>query len=796
MSVSLCLTGISQNASGPKLGKDPVSKVVAAMTLQEKASLVVGTGMRMMGMPRRDSSNRNRPGNAPQRPEANRPPELVQGAAGTTYSLPRLGITPMVYTDGPAGVRISPTRPNDDNTYYATAFPVGTLLASTWDVNLVKKVGQAMGNEVLEYGCDVLLAPGMNIQRNPLCGRNFEYYSEDPYVTGNIAAAMVEGVESEGVGTSIKHFDANNAETHRNTLNTIVSERALREIYLEGFRIAVQKAQPWTVMSSYNLINGTYASQNHDLLTNVLRKDWGFKGYVMTDWGGGNDPVAQMEAGNDQLMPGNPNQIQTIVDAVNEGKLDVKILDQNVKRILTGMLMSPRFKGFKYTNKPNLVAHAEVTRQAASEGMILLKNTSSTLPFDKMIKNIAAFGNTSYSIITGGTGSGNVNKAYSISLVEGLENAGYKVNGDLNSLYDTYLKLTREGRPRRRGFMAFMGYGPIDELTLNNDIINGMAEASDAAIITLGRNSGEGRDRQNVKGDFQLTDQEEQLIKDVVTDFHAKNKKVIVILNISGPIETASWKDLPDAILLAWQGGQETGNSIADILSGKVDPSGKLAVTFPMKYEDVPSASTFPGKELPTDQQATEGQGPMAAFMRRVPAEVTYNDGIYVGYRYYETFNVKPSYEFGYGLSYTTFDYSNIKLSSTKFSRSLTATVEVKNTGSVAGKEVVELYITAPAKELDKPIIELKGFAKTSLLQPGESQKLTFTLDSRSLASFDTPSSTWIAEAGQYVVKIGASCEDIRQSASFTLSRDIKVKKVTHSLAPKVAINELQAPAR
>ncbi len=793
MSVSLCLTGISQKAAGPKLGKDPVSKVVAAMTLQEKASLVVGTGMRMMGMPRRDSTNRNRRGNANQGPEANRPPVLVQGAAGTTYSLPGLGITPMVYTDGPAGVRISPTRPNDDNTYYCTAFPVGTLLASTWDVDLVKKVGQAMGNEVLEYGCDVLLGPGMNIQRNPLCGRNFEYYSEDPYITGNIGAAMVEGVESEGVGTSIKHFDANNAETDRNTLNTIVSERALREIYLEGFRIAVQKAQPWTVMSSYNLINGTYASENHDLLTNVLRKDWGFKGYVMTDWFGGKDPVAQMQAGNDQLMPGNPNQIQAIIDAVNEGKLDEKVLDKNVTRILTGMLMSPRFKGYKYTNKPDLVAHAEVTRKAASEGMILLKNTSSTLPFDKEIKNIAAFGNTSYSIITGGTGSGDVNEAYSVSLIEGLGNAGYKVNGDLNSLYDTYLKLTKEGRPRRRGFMAMMGSGPIDEMSLNNDIINGMAENTDAAIITIGRNSGEGRDRKNVKGDFQLTDQEQQLIKDVTTDYHAKNKKVVVILNIGGPVETASWKDLPDAILLAWQGGQETGNSIADILSGKVDPSGKLAVTFPVKYEDVPSASTFPGKELPTDQQAN---GPMAAFQRSLPAEVTYNDGIYVGYRYYETFNVKPSYEFGYGLSYTTFDYSNIKLSSTRFSKSLTVTVDVKNTGSVEGKEVAELYITAPAKELDKPVIELKGFAKTRLLQPGESQKLTFTLDSRSLASFDTPSETWVAEAGQYVVKVGASSEDIRQSASFTLSRDIRVKKVTNSLAPKVTIDELKPPVR
>jgi beta-glucosidase len=478
LSVSLCITGISQKTSGPKLGKDPVSKVVAAMTLEEKASLVVGTGMRMPGMPPSSNNNRqgNRPGNAPGNAQGNNQANapagpvvgatqaLVPGAAGTSFTLERLGITPMVLTDGPAGVRISPTRPGDNNTYYCTAFPVGTLLASTWDVDLVQKVGQAMGNEVLEYGADVLLGPGMNIHRNPLCGRNFEYYSEDPYVTGKMGAAMVTGVESEGVGTSIKHFDANNAETDRNTLNTIVSERALREIYLEGFRITVEESQPWTVMSSYNLINGTYASESPDLLTNILRKDWGFKGYVMTDWFGGKDPVAQMKAGNDLLMPGNPNQIKTIVDAVKEGKLDEKILDRNVTRILNIMLLSPRFKGYKYSDKPDLNAHAQVTRQAASEGMVLLKNTSGTLPFDKAIKNISAFGNTSYDIISGGTGSGDVNEAYTVSLIEGIENAGYKVNDDLSSLYENYLRLTKAGRPPRRGFMAFMGTGPIDEL--------------------------------------------------------------------------------------------------------------------------------------------------------------------------------------------------------------------------------------------------------------------------------------------------------------------------------------------
>ena len=794
--ISFIISVNSQNGNAPKLGKDPVKKVIAAMTLEEKAALVVGTGMRMPGGPP-PSTNANAPANPTANtasgPVIGHTQSLVDGAAGTSFSLPRLGITPMVLTDGPAGVRISPTRENDKNTYYCTAFPVGTLLASTWDVDLVNKVGKAIGNEVLEYGADVLLGPGMNIHRNPLCGRNFEYYSEDPYITGKMGAAMVNGVESEGVGTSIKHFAANNAETNRNSLNTNISERALREIYLEGFRIAVQEGQPWTVMSSYNMINGIYTSENPELLTNILRKDWGFKGFVMTDWFGGKDPVAQMIAGNDMIMPGTPEQIKTIVNAVKDGKLDEKIVDRNVEKILNIMLQSPRFKGYKYSNKPDLKAHAEVTRQASSEGMVLLKNDNNSLPFGTGIKNISAFGNTSYEIITGGTGSGKVNNAYSISLIDGLQNSGYKLNEDILSLYANYLKLSKAVRPQTRGFMAMMGSKQIEELSVNQDIINGMADVSDAAIITIGRNSGEGSDRVNAKGDFQLTDSEQQLIKNVSVAFKAKGKKTVIILNVSGVIETASWRDLPDAILLAWEGGQETGNSIADIISGKVNPSGKIATTFPVSYEDVPSSKTFPGKELTSEK--SDDQSPLSSFMRVRPAVVTYEDGIYVGYRYYETFKVKPAYEFGFGLSYTNFTYSNLKLSSQKFTGNITVTVDIKNSGVVAGKEVAELYLSAPSVKLDKPSLELKGFAKTKLLQPGESQTLTFIIDSRRLSSFDPASSSWIAEAGKYEVKIGASLKDIRQSSTFILAKEITVKKETVSLVPKEKIYELK-PAK
>jgi beta-glucosidase len=779
-------------------GNSKINGIISKMTLNQKAQLVIGTGM-FFELP--DSLRAKMPKGFDGKVDSSDPAyvEMVNkirkylpGAAGVTSEFPELGITSQVLTDGPAGLRIQPKRKGEVKTFYCTAFPIATVLASTWDTELVYKVGKAMGNEVKEYGSDILLAPALNIQRDPLCGRNFEYYSEDPLVAGKTAAAIVKGIQSNGVGTSIKHFAANNSETNRMTVNTIVSERALREIYLKGFEIAVKEAQPWTVMSSYNKINGTYTSESHDLLTNILRNDWGFQGYVMTDWGGGSDVVAQMLAGNDMIQPGQPKQITALVTAVKEGKLDEKILDRNISRILKIMLKTPRYNKFQYSNAPDLKAHAAVTRQAATDGMVLLENKSNALPIQSEVKNIAAFGNTSYDFIAGGTGSGDVNKAYTISLIEGLNNGGYSAISELKSVYDTYMKEAALKRGPSKNPLAFMGAkDPIVEMAVSSQLAEQMAEKADMGLITIGRISGEGRDRTATEGDFYLTSTEKEMIKNVTDAFHAKGKKAIVILNVAGVIETASWCKIPDAVLLAWLPGQEGGNSVVDVLSGKVNPSGKLAVTFPMSYSDAASAKNFPGVAEKSDKEDKAADLSGFSFMRRTPWEILYEDDIYVGYRYYNTFKVPVAYEFGFGLSYTDFKYSNLKLSLADFKGQLTAQVDVKNTGKVAGREVVQLYVGAPSGKLKKPEETLAAFAKTKLLKPGESQTISFKIETKDFASFNDATSTWIAEEGTYNLKIGASSLSIKQTATFKIAKELEAGKVTKALTPNREINKL-----
>ena len=766
------LFSVAHAQDPPQLGSASVDEVVDAMTPEEKVRLLIGTGMA---------------GFSGETAVVGATGQLVPGAAGTTYAIPRLGIPAVVLADGPAGLRITPVREGDDQTYYATAFPVGTTLAATWNTELVEKVGKAMGNEVLEYGVDVLLAPALNIHRNPLCGRNFEYYSEDPVVSGKMAAAMTNGVQSNGVGVSLKHFAANNQETNRMGNDSRVTPRALREIYLKGFEIAVRESSPWTIMSSYNKINGTYAPENLELLTNILRDEWGYRGMVMTDWFGGKDAPAMVHAGNDLLMPGTPQQYEAILSAVKEGGICEADLNRNVKHILRLIVASPRFKGYVYSNRPDLQAHAEVTRQSAAEGMVLLKNNDA-LPFLQSVKQIAAYGVSSYDFISGGTGSGDVNEAYTVSLVAGLRNAGYRLNSQLKEAYETYIAGENEkNKPDPNNpLAAFMPKVRPGEFVPASATLAQHAKESDVALITIGRTSGEFADR-TLEGDFLLTDVEKKMIEAVSKAYKAEGKKTVVILNIGGVIETASWKHLPDAILVAWQSGQEGGNTVADLLSGKMNPSGKLPMTFPVHYMDAASSANFPWDPAVVKLagggfmgRPDDGRDPVANV-----DYTTYEEDIFVGYRYFDSFRKEVSYPFGYGLSYTTFEYDNPMIRETP--DEVIVSIDVINSGTIPGKEAVQLYVTAPQNpSLPKPAKELKAFDKTRKLKAGEKQTLTLKVAKSDLASYDNERSAWVVDPGRYDMLVAASSRDVRQTLPLTLTEPIirKTNKVLQLQAP------------
>ncbi|WP_349921811.1 beta-glucosidase family protein [Aeromonas veronii] len=681
-----------------------------------------------------------------------------------------LDIAASKMADGAAGVRISPTREGEGGTFHGTAFPVGTLLASTWDRDLVKQVGAAIGNEVKEYGLDVWLAPGMNIQRDPLNGRGFEYFSEDPLVSGVMGAAEVEGAQAQGVGTTIKHFIANNAETSRSIVDNIISPRAIREIYLRGFQYAEEHANPWAVMTAMNKVNGTYTGQWADLNTKVLRDEWGFEGFVVSDWWSGDGHYADMiKSGNDLIEPGGPalpygygDALTGLQEAYAAGDLSAEEIKQGATRILTQVLKMPSNQGYVASNAPDLAGHARLSRQAASDGMVLLKNEQGSLPLAQGSK-LASFGITQVNTLKGGAGSGDVNAAYTVNLVDGLGQQ-FSVDAGLADFYRTFFEQNKTSSD----FGGISTVVSCPEPALDASEIAAYAASNEAAVITLGRNSMQGQDRANAKGDYLLSDTELALIDEVSAAFHGLGKKVVVVLNTGGVMDTSAWQDKVDAILLAYMPGQEAGHAIADLLSGAVNPSGKLTQTFPASYQDVPSSAGFPGTD-------TDGDGTIDTHY--------YNEGIYVGYRYYATFGKGVNYPFGYGLSYTQFDYKNAAIQSNTLPDSngkVTLTATVYNSGAVAGREVAQVYVAAPAGALSKPAIELKAFAKTRLLAAGASETLSFEIPASWLASFDGATNEWVMEPGAYKVYVVPS-SDVTGIAplTFNLASRLVVGKTT-----------------
>jgi beta-glucosidase len=725
-----------------------VEELLSKLSIEEKISLLVGAGFS----------------------------KLVRGAAGETRAIERLNIPAIVMSDGPTGVRIHPLRFGEKESFYATAFPNEIALASTWNLELVERVGRAIGEEAKEYGVDLLLAPAINMHRVPLCGRIFEYFSEDPILAGEMAAAYVRGVQSVDVGATLKHFVANDQETGRMYINVIVSERALREIYLRPFEIAIRKAKPWAIMVAYNKLNGLYCTQNPWLLTKVLRDEWGFDGLVMTDWGAGDNPVEQVKAGVDLIMPGSDLIVKTLIDAYKQGLLTEDVINQRVKNVLNLVFRSLKAKGCKYSNKPNLDEHSKVAYEAAVEGAVLLKNDVA-LPIPEKAR-VALFGRGSYWTVKGGLGSGDTCPRYVVSIADGLKERGLIVDPDIEKLYiNTVHRFFEMGvsqqvfRQMREWALKNGDVGQIEfmltqfvewmmewtrtitvqEDPFDDELLDRVAQRNDVAIITISRVSTEGFDRLPAEGDYYLREDEFRLITRVADAFHRYGKKVIVILNVPGPIEIVSWRDLVDAILVIWLPGQEVGRAVADLLLGRVSPSGKLPLSWPADLYETPAMRGFPGE--PKDN----------------PVQVVYSEDIYVGYRYYDTFNVKPAYEFGYGLSYTRFEYRDLVVE--RREDGINIRLRVRNTGSYPGKEVVQVYVKAPRGGIDKPLQELKGFHKTRLLKPGEEEEVAIFIPLEYLASYN--GKYWIVEKGVYEIRVGASSRDIRLTTTITIDNDM-----------------------
>jgi beta-glucosidase len=541
-------------------------------------------------------------------------------------------------------------------------------------------VGQSIGEDSLALGIDIVLGPGMNIQKNVLCGRNFEYCSEDPILTGLMSAAYVSGMQSSGAGACIKHYAANNQESARGSTSANVTERALREIYLKAFGMAVADADPMTVMSSYNCLNGLHTSVSYDLLTGILRDEFGFDGFVMSDWGAAGSMADKVMAGNDVNMPGNATDPADVLAAYKAGLISDLALNTACRNVLTVVAESPTFKGIKMNTRVNTKEHNPFAAEAAADTVILLQNNASALPLAEGAK-VAVFGNGAYKTVFGGAGSGSVSTNTTVNIVEGLRRA------DGVEVYDA------QSNPFKNcDYHDAMD--PSKDVEVTEAYAAEMASGADIALIVISRGSTEGADRSSIKGDFLLNDTEAEMIDRVSSAFHAKGKKVIVVLNMGSPMEVVSWRDKADAILYLGYAGQGSGTALAAVLTGAVNPSAKTAMTWPVDYDSTPAAEYFPGSA----------------------ADVTYYEDIYVGYRYYSTFGVEVAYPFGFGLSYTTYEYSGFAVRKNA-DGTLTASVTVKNTGDAAGREIVQLYVTKPETLQEQTGMELAAFGKTKLLR-------------------------------------------------------------------------------
>ena len=639
-----------------------------------------------------------------------------------TKAVERLDIPQIMVSDGPHGLRKNKEGAKTPNeAIEAVCFPTASALACSFDRELLTSVGKALGEECQSENVAVILGPGCNIKRSPLCGRNFEYFSEDPYLASQMAAAHIKGVQSKGVGTSLKHFAANNQETRRLTVDEKIDERTLREIYLAAFESVIKEAKPWTVMCSYNRINGYHSSQNKWLLTDVLRDDWGYEGLVMSDWGAVDDRVEGIRAGLDLEMPAsNGKNDKLIVEAVNKGELSMEDLDKCVERVLA---LVDKAEESKSDAKWDLEAQHELARKIASQCSVLLKNDEHMLPLSTE-DNIAFIGYFAEKPRYQGGGSSHINS--------------FKVTSALEAVKD-YCEVEYA-----KGFIT--EEDKTDEKLLAEAVE--CAKRNDKVVIFAGLPDAfesEGYDRTHMR----MPECQLELIREICK----VNKNVAVVLHNGSPIEMP-FADKVQAILETYLGGQAVGGAVCDVLFGKVNPSGKLAETFPMKLSDNPSYLFFPG----------------------VGDDCQYREGIFVGYRYYDTKEIKPLFPFGYGLSYTTFEYSNLTLSSDEIrdTKTLTVSLDVTNTGDREGKEIVQLYVRDKESSVPRPDKELKGFQKVSL-KPGETKRVVFCLDKRAFAYYETAIGDWFVEYGEFEILAGASSQDIRLKQSVYVNTDAKL---------------------